>query len=49
MPEPAQLTVLGPVMEKIQTHLAWDVERDLDARLASIEGCWPSSETAMRF
>jgi DNA-binding FrmR family transcriptional regulator len=38
MPEPVQLTVLGPVMEKIRTHLASDVERDLDARLASIEG-----------
>jgi DNA-binding FrmR family transcriptional regulator len=38
MPEPAQLTVLGPVMEEIQNHLAWEVERELDARLASIEG-----------
>ncbi len=38
MSESAQLLVFGPVTEKSQIYLTSDVERDLDARLASIEG-----------
>ena len=38
MPEPAQLIVLGSLTEKTQIPLTSDMERDLDARLASVEG-----------
>jgi DNA-binding FrmR family transcriptional regulator len=38
MPKLTEFMVKGPVLEEAPVHLTSDVERDLDARLASIEG-----------